>query len=129
MLRQEILYHLQETRKLEVYVVGGLAALYAWLCTAHAAKLVWYVGVLFPLLGALRAWASLRRIGEIAAYLRQLEGRFFTDPTGPEGWERHFARVSRGVMTRTAMAFWLGLLAVTLLAPTVLAGNCVVCAP
>lgn len=129
MLREEVFYHLQETRKLEVYVVGGLAAFYAWLCTANAPRTVWFVGVLLPALGALRAWVSLGRIREIGDYLRRLEERLFTDATGPAGWERHFARVSRGTMTRAALLFWLGLLLVTVVGPFALAGTGAACAP
>ena len=119
MLREEIFFRLRETQKLEIYAVAGVAALYAWLST-HSVGLstIWFVGTIIPIFGGIRSLIFLRRIAEIAAYLRELERAFFTTDNLPKGWETYFEEgQSRGIMTNIAMSFWVSLLIITILAP------------
>ncbi|NOT86176.1 MAG: hypothetical protein HOP02_15680 [Methylococcaceae bacterium] len=118
MLREEIFFHLRETRKLEIYAVAGVAALYAWLSTHNVAlSAIWFVGTIIPIFGGIRSLVSLHRIKEIAAYLRELENAFFTSNGLPKGWEIYFKGQSRGTMTNIAKGFWVSLLIITIFAP------------
>ena len=76
MLRQEILEQVGETRRLEIYTLGALALFYTWLLTHGAAaggRAIYWLAPALVLLAAVRTWAALARISEVAAYLREIE--------------------------------------------------------
>jgi hypothetical protein len=123
MLREEIMQHLHESRQLELYGVGAVAAFYAWLLTNSTSAPRWsgFIGVLIPLFGGLRGYVTGLRIDEIASYLRNLEQIAFTESTQPLGWERHFAGIGTKRLTRMSSALvWVVLLATAVLASSLL---------
>jgi hypothetical protein len=76
MLRAEILDQVGETRRLEVYTLGALALFYTWLLTHGASvggRAIYWLAPAMVGLAAVRCWAVLSRIAEIAAYLREIE--------------------------------------------------------
>jgi len=115
-LRIEIYSLIEETRRLEILALGGVAATYAWFVTSKVLPgAAWYAPALLPLLGALRSYALFQRIGEIASYLQNLEKTL-----NWSGWESHFASKARSRISFTSIVYWLVLLGCALLAPTVL---------
>jgi hypothetical protein len=117
-LRGEISALVAESRKLELLAIGGVAATYAWFVTSKVPPgAAWYVPALLPLLGALRAYAIFKRIGEIGDYLRNIEKSLDWS-----GWETHFATKLRSRVSFTSIVLWLALLAFTLLAPQAAVG-------
>jgi hypothetical protein len=121
MLREEIFFHLKETRKLEIYAITGISILYAWLITHDTTSIKFFIGFFIPILGGIRSWVSLTRIKEIAGYLRKLEQAFFTENDYPKGWEIYFDSLpqERTSMTEIAYGFWVVLLLVTIISPFV----------
>jgi hypothetical protein len=120
-LKKEVADQIEHSRKLEIYVLGGLAAFYAWFSSARQVpNTVLWIPVVLSALGAFRSWAVGRRVGEIAFYLRRMEYAFAWNDSHLFGWETH--RVSpgqRGVQpadekkepwfgpfTTTAAVFW-----------------------
>jgi hypothetical protein len=75
-LRDEILDQVRETRRLEIFTLGALAVFYTWILTHGAAaggRVVYWLAPAMVGLAAVRCWAVLSRIAEIAAYLREIE--------------------------------------------------------
>jgi hypothetical protein len=96
----------------------GTGFVWTWLAThkLDEAQLLWFLPVLFALLGWLRSRALIRSIGRTAVYIRKLEAHLCTAP-GPCGWETHLAQVHRPIVSRTIDAFWLFLLLVSAAVP------------
>jgi hypothetical protein len=129
-LREEIMKHVDETRRLELAAIGGVAALFAWFATRAQGTPpypVWLIGSLIPLLGAVRSVALFRRVQVIAQYIREeLEPVLLSRPGDPRGWETYFeAHVGRGKpgpeagsrVSFTSMLFWLVLLGLSAIVP------------
>jgi hypothetical protein len=118
LLRAEVLQLVDETRKLELYALGGVAALYAWLVKdgQHVPKSAFYIAVPLVALGGLRALALYFRVKEIGEYQRKLEELYFTSPALP-GWERYRKKHGYTILLPTAIAFWALLALMTLVAP------------
>src|ERR1700683_3918572 len=77
-LRKEIESQIEHTRKLELAIVGGLGAFYAWFVSEKSHNPTHWLLVipcLLVLLAGLRAWATLTRIREIATYILIIEKR------------------------------------------------------
>lgn len=93
-LKKEIEAQVEHSRKIEIYVVAGIAAFYAWFlkdhCTVSSAK---WIPLFIVLAGAVRSLATVVRIMEIAAYLRELEGVYALTSAGLAGWETHLCGV------------------------------------
>jgi hypothetical protein len=127
LLREEVVSHVAETRRVEVYAVGGVAAVYAWLVT-HGIELsaAWFIPVMFPLLGAIRSYALFKRVQLIAIYLRDLEVYWF-GASSPHGWERFFEEKVRKTketgsrVSFTAFLLWAALMVVTVIGPFIFA--------
>jgi hypothetical protein len=133
-LRAEIEMLVKDARSLELYVLTGLVAYYAWLlthCVPGATTLVplthaklslqlvpWLIPIALPILGAWRSWANLGRIIDIGAYITEIEGNLFADdrPLGPrKGWE-HFVekrRRERPIRQASHTIVWILLIGVT----------------
>ena len=85
-LRDEVLKKVAAAETLEFYAAGAVAAVYAWLAgnKVPGTAWLWHVPVVFPILGALRAWTLDRQLGVIGDYLARIEKNL-----SPEkgGWE------------------------------------------
>ena len=119
-LREEVILHVSETRKIEVTTVAAVGAIYAWALTHSSIdEAIWMVPPVLVLLAGLRSLALLVRIQELGRYLEKLEC-FFTDlddcSSILRGWEnsrpRHLKTLF-GPFANTASAFWLLFLLVT----------------
>jgi|SRR5882724_1682424 len=123
-----------ETRRLETYTAVSVAALFAWFVTNHLPYgMAWYIPVMVPILTGLRAFALYVRMGQLAAYLRNLERVFLNEHDVPSGLENYLSTIyghagssnpvagkSYSKVSPQAMIFWALMLIVTLVAPTVL---------
>jgi len=120
LLKEELSALVKEVRLLETASIAGAAGIYAWLSkTPDIDKIVnigWWIPVLFPVFGALRQFALLRRIMHIAEYIRSVEYEMCR--VYPFGWEYFLAKKRKtpsGVaISITAVLFWLALLFITL---------------
>ena len=91
MLRKEVFEQVKETRRIETYALGALAVFYALVLTRVGGRPSGLVLALAPamvLLAAARCWVLLARIGDIAAYMREIEiatfGRIEDSEAGAE---------------------------------------------
>jgi hypothetical protein len=126
-LRQEILHKVDANARLEVFAVTGAAAIYAWLTTTGTpiGRVIWYVPVLLPVLGFLRAVKLGKQMTIAGDYLRLLETR--RRPTeigrGIHGWEGyvHQPEVWRKFKDRAGLFFWISFIALTAILSSLLA--------
>src|SRR5262245_19983482 len=90
-LRDEVLRKVDAAEKLAYYAAGAVGAVYAWMAANKvvSGSRLWYVPVMFPLLGGLRAWVLGRQIKVIGGYLCELESDLGRDRKAPEGWEKY----------------------------------------
>jgi hypothetical protein len=105
LLKSEVQSYVAESRSLETYAVGGAVAVYAWLATHHddlPSRVIWLVPLIFPILGAVRAWALGAHIEVIGSYLGKLE----CELQGTPGWEAFLAG-KRGPLAASTYLFWL----------------------
>jgi hypothetical protein len=130
-LRQEILQKVEATNRLEVFAVTGAAAVYAWLATRdHAVvRIVWFIPVLFPVLGFWRA----KKIGDqmtiVGGYLELIERRRrqkeLSGANGElagrdvHGWESYVHRdtVWNKFRDRAGLYFWISFICLTIVLP------------
>lgn len=121
MLRDEVMGIVAETRRLEVLVLGALAAFYGWIFTHEVLDAwVWSIPPVLALMAGLRCLGLYKRISEIAEYLKQIEA--FVLPTTttppppyPTGWE-HFRSSRPGApLLGPATLFWILLILFTAL--------------
>lgn len=117
-LRAEILSQIDHTRKLELAVVAGLAAYYAWFVTAKPSHYLLTIPTLLVLLGALRSWGTLVRIQEIATYIRTIEAAFSLGTNHLIGWDRtRDANFPKSSPFKTSAAlFWVAALLTSIFA-------------
>lgn len=127
MLKTEIMSHVEETRKLEIYSIGAIAAIYSWFITRSTLpSRAWLIALLIPLLGGLRTYTLYKRIGLLSEYLREIENKIFKDENKLIGWERYFHSKSLLVYKKqgipfSSIVFWVSLLVVTIIAPFIMA--------
>lgn len=88
-LKKEIFDLVEHSRKLEIYVVGAMAAFYAWFIKEQPVTSALCIPIVLALLGGFRAFSTLIRINEIAGYLRAMEGFFALNNVGVQGWESY----------------------------------------
>jgi hypothetical protein len=114
-LRAEIMGYLTELRKLEVYAVVAMAAVYSFLISMergeedvsfHVPILAWGLPIVFPILTLLRALAFDSQIKMIAAYITQIEERYGRVPLGWESRDKLKNKSREAVLARTNKAFW-----------------------
>jgi hypothetical protein len=118
-LRDSISASVTSISQLERNAVIGAGLAWTWLAThtiINEAQILWFLPVVFSLLGWLRARALLRSIQRTAGYIRELEGYLCVAPA-PCGWETHLAQVRRPLVSRTINLFWACLLTVSLVVP------------
>lgn len=119
-LRKEVEWTLNDSRMVERNVIIVIGAFWAFLIKesgnigkfAHPA-LAWWIPVLFSVLGALRSAALGFKFLCLGKYIRKLENYFLRETAKrPEGWENFQVTVG-GFVRVSACAFWLILIAVT----------------
>jgi hypothetical protein len=125
MLREEIAKLVEESRKVEIYAVTAVAALFAWFLTHPTTPRLplaaWFIPSTVVVLGFIRSTALFKRVGLIASYLRRIEDKYFTDLDLP-GWERFYAsKGGSNPLSFTAFVFWGALALASLVAPCFLA--------
>jgi hypothetical protein len=115
-LRDEALKKVATAEALEFYAAGAVAAVYAWLASNNVPETawLWVVPVMFPILGALRAWTLDRQLGVIGDYLKGLEQAL---SPGTERWESYRVSNIGRYKDWAAQIFWPALLIVTLVIP------------
>jgi hypothetical protein len=117
MLHDEIVATVAETRKLEMYTVWAIAALYAWFVAENVHGAAWLIGVLLVLLAGLRSNALYGRIVLMAGYLRNIEEQFFVEVKSLPGYERYLKGKRPQGVSKTSMLFWIVLFCSSLVAP------------
>ena len=126
LLREEVMSLISEFRKLEIIVIGGLAALYAWLVVNHQQySFIWYLGTLIAVLAGIRVFALFRRLERMAKYMRHIELLWPELENEVEGgWELYLKRTIEDqksfFLRYSVVAFWLILIAATLAIPCIL---------
>ena len=130
-LREEILQKVDAISKLEVVCVGGAAAVYAWLGTraVPTPTELWFIPVLFPLLGGIRAYYLGRQTVMAGDYIRTLEKRLRPAPLTirqpragthvVHGWEEYIRLpfIQARFIDRVSRIFWNMFLLLTLVLP------------
>jgi hypothetical protein len=110
-----------ELARLELACVLGVAALFAWLVRGAGdyvgyQGLVWFLPLIVPAYGILKARAVRARLALVADYLAKLEGH--ASP-GEERWQAYLARQRPRARNGLATTAWLLLLAATLAASAI----------
>jgi hypothetical protein len=130
MLREELVSLGRETRRVEVYAVSAVAALYAWFLKENSGVHYYWllIGAVMVVLSALRSLALYGRINEITEYLIEIEKYLFGQTAVPRqlpGWERHRASShnpnAKPQNRWIAWGFWSVFLVVTIYGPILLA--------
>jgi hypothetical protein len=122
-LRAEILLKVEAISKLELTAVGGAAAVYAWLGTRtpDVPGVIWFLPVLFSLLGWVRAYFLGKQITMAGDYLLHLETRLRLRPVYQQvhGWEAHIREpaVRRKFTDRVTYVFWMVFFLITCILP------------
>jgi|SRR5262245_5577321 len=121
MLLDEITKLVEESRKVEIYAVTAVVALFAWFLTHETEpplpRPAWYIPSIVAVLGFIRSTALFKRVGLIATYLRRIEGKYFTDVDLP-GWERFYEpKGGSNPLSFTAFVFWGALALASVVAP------------
>ncbi len=128
LLHQEVMSLVAETRKIEVLVIGGIGALYAWLAgQASYPSPVAYVGTALAIFGSVRALGLFRRISEIAVYMRGIEASWptlFGNQDHTKGWETYLHRLQKDgkcfPLRWVALGVWAAVLFMSVVGPTLL---------
>lgn len=122
-LTQEVRDLLKETRQLELYCAGAVAALFSWYATANFTNTVgWYLPLLIPVLGVIRSWSFHERIRQISSYLIKIEASLLQSENKElVGWESYYAKIRTHGITPSGIVFWLLLTLVCLVFPSIYA--------
>lgn len=112
-LKTEIGEVRREIWSIERLAVGASGAVWAWLATNKPEfGAVWFVPVLFAVLGGMRCSALSRSIQSAGEYLRLNESRV----TNYEGWETFKQRSGGAGIVRSQEVFWWTLFLITIVA-------------
>ena len=110
MLHEEIRSLIDETWKIEVTVLTGLGAFYAWISTQSkpAENPLWIVPQMIALVAAFRCFSLFVRMGFISRYLRMLEEFLLKGSRRPPGWETYFQhwRNNRVPLSAATIIVW-----------------------
>lgn len=91
MLREEIMQHMREANRTELWGVTASGVVYAWLIL-HKGILptaAWFISPCVILFCGLRVLSITLRMKSVAQYLRLLEKEAFDEKTELPGWERY----------------------------------------
>jgi hypothetical protein len=117
-LRKEVESCMTELATLEKVVVGGVAAIFAWVAkdgahAGHLAAVAWLVPTVVALYGGLKAKAIESHLNVLGGYLRKIEIAQLPPDAKMEGWQDYFDKNSLGKRTQVTREAWLGLLVLT----------------
>ena len=123
-LRKEVENCMTELGTLEKTVVGGVAAIFAWVAKDggghnEIAALAWLVPTVIALYGGLKAKAIASHLEVLGGYLREIEVAQLPNDSKVIGWQAYFAKNSPGKRTRLAKEAWIGFIGLTVLASAV----------
>ena len=132
-LREEILLHYKEIFRTETFFLISIVFYYAWLGThpeflCRNRLLVW-IPVILPVLGAARSRGLFALMLMIGKYIQIIEGKIFgTMPQQPSfndayGYERFLNRHRSRFFGIYIFSFWIVLFLVTLIAPILVFQN------
>lgn len=91
MLREEIVQHMVEIYRTQVWGAVAVGSIYTWLLANRdkiPSRAIWFIGPIVILGCMIRCWDLVRRMAGISPYLCRLERIAFSDPYAP-GWERY----------------------------------------
>ena len=123
-LRKEVENCMTELGTLEKTVVGGVAAIFAWVAKDggdhnQIAALAWLVPSVIALYGGLKAKATEAHLKVLGDYLRKIEVAQLSTDSKVEGWQEYFEKNSPGKRTQLAKEAWLGFIGLTVLASVI----------
>ena len=119
-LRKEVESCMSELGTLEKTVVGGIAAIFAWVAKDDSnagvlAAIAWLIPSVIALYGGLKAKAIESHLKILSGYLRKIEEAQLPPDAKVEGWEKYFEHESPGKRTQVAKDAWIGLLVLTVI--------------
>ncbi|PTY07522.1 hypothetical protein DB347_09515 [Opitutaceae bacterium EW11] len=123
MLREELMHHMREISRLELYGAIAVGATYTWLLLHKSditARAVWFIPPCIVILCSLRCLAHTLHIKSIARYLKLLEELAFKDEQVVPGWERYASIRAHKWITAsevlTSVVMWIITFGVTIIA-------------
>jgi hypothetical protein len=120
-LRKELESCVREMRTIERYALIGTGVVWAWLATNQQIRvhyIVWWIPVLFSLLGGLRTFALIKSVRRLAAYIQTVESAFMNKRL--EGWETFITQNRRQSIRYSIYLFWIILMLATIIVPIVI---------
>lgn len=119
-LRKEVEAAVAELASLERNAILAIAAIYSWLVTAKLAipfsYLAWSIPILISLFSALRSFNVGQHLQRLSDYIKKIEVEVSQSNQHAKGWEHfHSDKTKNKHRTKITVAFWLCLIAVTLL--------------
>jgi hypothetical protein len=119
-LRKEVESCMTELASLEKVVVGGVAAIFAWVAkdgahSGYLAAVAWLVPTVVAPYGGLKEKAIESHLKILSGYLRKIEIAQLPPDSKVEGWEDYFEKNSLGKRTQVSKEAWGGLLVLTAL--------------
>ncbi len=108
-------HRIREIRKLEILVVGGIAALYAWIYTNKPqTAVIWFLPVLLPIFGFYRALMLKKSIQIIVNYIKTMESHVFEKENEEiVGYETYRSTIPKSGVTVSSFIFWISMIIVT----------------
>jgi len=96
-LREEMMQHMRDMSRIQMWAVVGAAAIYTWLATNISDKklapstwrFAWFIAPVIISVCCLRGLEILVRIKHLGAYLLRLEEAAFPQGCAVGGWEHH----------------------------------------
>ena len=116
-LRRSLYRLVDAITKLEIYALGAVAAVYAWLVKGGGPHLHWaafFIPLPLVWLALYRAHSQFKRIGKIHEYLYDMEEVIFEDQK-LRGWQHFVGRTD--ALVRSDYIFWAFLIFITLISP------------
>ena len=105
-------------RKLELFSVSGIAAIYAWLATKSGiSPVAWLIPCLLSLFGAYRSFTLSKSIKRQYQYLHKIEQELKSVKDNHLGWFQYRHNSQGAGMTTSRIVFWALLIVVTIVAP------------
>lgn len=107
----ELESRVQEARKLELAVLAGTPAVWAWLATNLTKSSLeviwpWWIPFFFALVAGFRCLTLLHNIRRKSVYIKKIEELFCANSDLP-GWRNHRDSHGKKSVTNTSIIFWL----------------------
>lgn len=119
-LRKEVENCMAELGTLEKAVVGGVAAIFAWVAkdgssTGQLAFLTWIAPSVIAIYGGLKARAIASHLDLLGSYLRIIEKAQLPLDSKIQGWESYLEKNGVGKRSKVARGAWFAFILLTLL--------------